>query len=263
MRRGVIAAMVAWSVMAPPPGRAADSLLTLTPRPGVELRAVTDRPARPIGSVILLAGGTGVLDVDDQARIQKLAGNHLIRTRAAYVRAGYAMFAPDMASDVKGTQRYRFGATHASDLALLVAEARKVAAPVWLIGTSRGAVSAANHFVHHASPLADGLVISSGTLMRQNVAGAADAGDMGRIRVPVLLLRHRDDACRSTPPGDADRFKALLVNAPRVDIVTLTGGGPTTPRADPCEANHYHGFHGIDDQAVAATVAWMQSVARR
>ncbi len=263
MRPTLAAFVIASLAAAAGPGSAADTLLTLSPRPGVTLRVVTDRPATPVGSVILLAGGTGVLDINEQGRIEKLAGNHLIRTRAAYVRAGYAMFAPDLASDLKGTQRYRFIAAHANDLSLVVAAARQAGSPVWVIGTSRGAVSAANLFVHQASSLPDGLVISSGTLMNQNVPGAASTGDLSRIKVPVLLLRHRDDACRATPPADADRFKALLVGAPKVDIVTLTGGGPSDPRADPCEANHYHGFLGIDDQAVAATVSWMQANARR
>jgi hypothetical protein len=50
-----------------------------------------------------------------------------------------------------------------------------------------------------------------------------------------------------TPPADADRFKALLTGAPRVDIVTLDGGGPASISADPC----------IDDKAVAPTVQWL------
>ena len=263
MRRILTMLAVACIIGAPGPSRAADTLLTLTPRQGSELRVVADRPAAAIGSVILLAGGPGVLDIDAQGRIQKLAGNHLIRTRAAYVRAGYAIFAPDVASDLKSTTYYRFSAEHAADLALVVAAARKVASPVWVLGTSRGAISAANLFARQPSPLPDGLVISSGVLMNTQGQGAVSTGDMGRIRVPVLLLRHRDDACRGTPPTDADRFKVLLVNAPKVDIVTLTGGGPTDPRANPCEANHYHGFLGIDDQAVAATITWMQANARR
>ncbi len=263
MRRTLVMLALAGTVAVGTPSRAADTLLTLTPRPGAELRVVTDRPAAPVGSVVLLAGGSGVLDIDPQGRINQLAGNHLIRTRGAYVRAGYAVFAPDIASDLKGTQRYRYGAAHAADLALVVAAARKVASPVWLIGTSRGAVSAANPFAQQPAPLPDGLVISSGALMNYNTPGAAATGDMGRIRVPVLLLRHRDDSCRITPPADADRFKALLTGAPKIDIVTLTGGGPASIRADPCEANHYHGFHGIDDQAVAATVGWMRANARR
>ena len=245
------------------PCLAADTLLTLKPRAGAELRIVTDRPAAPIGSVILLAGGPGVLNIDDQGRINQLAGNHLVRTRAAYVRAGYAVFVPDIASDLKGTNRYRFSSVHANDLALLVATARSVAAPVWVIATSRGAVSATTLFTQQAATQSNGLVISSGTLMNQNGPAAADTGDLGRIRVPVLLLRHRDDSCRVTPPADAERFRALLVGAPKVEIVTVTGGGPTTPQADPCEASHYHGFLGIDDQVVAATVTWMKANGRR
>lgn len=46
------------------PAWAAESLLTLTPRPGVTLRVLTDRPAAPVGSVVLMAGGDGVLDLD-------------------------------------------------------------------------------------------------------------------------------------------------------------------------------------------------------
>lgn len=257
MQRILTALALAW--LATGSCRAADTLLTLTPRPGAELRVVTDRPAAPVGSVILLAGGHGVLDIDSQGRIQQFGNNHLVRTRAAYVRAGYAVFVPDIASDLKNTSRYRFSPAHAADLALLVGAARRVAAPVWVIGTSRAAVSATNLFTKQAASLPDGLVISSGTLLKHDVPGADATGDLGRIRVPVLLLRHRDDACKSTPPADADRFKTLLVGAPKVDIVTLTGGGPSGSRADPCEPNHYHGFLGVEDQAVAATVAWMQA----
>jgi hypothetical protein len=84
-------------------------------------------------------------------------------------------------------------------------------------------------------------------------------GDPSRVRIPVLLLRHAQDACRETPPGDADKFKALLTNAPRVDIITLTGGGPASPGADKCGASHYHGFYGIDDKVVQATVNWLRA----
>jgi hypothetical protein len=245
------------------PCRAADTLLTLTPRSGAELRVVMERPPAPIGSVLLLAGGAGVLDIDARGHIQRLARNQLVRTRAVYARAGYIVFVPDIASDLRNTRDYRFSSAHAQDLALLVATARNAAAPVWVIATSRGAVSATNLFAKQALALPDGLVISSGTLMRYRRPAAADTGDPAAIRVPVLLLRHRDDACMFTPPADADRFKALLTGAPKVDIVTLSGGGPTHEDADPCGADHYHGFRGIDEQVVAATVTWMKANARR
>ena len=246
------------------PVAAADTLLTLTPRPAATLRVVVDRPAAPVGSVILLAGGLGVLDIDERGRIEKLGGNHLVRTRSFYAQAGWAAYVPDIASDLKGTNNYRFSRDHALDLAAVVKVARQNGGPVAIVGTSRGAVSAANYFTKDTGVPADALVISSGVLFGGDRAqGANGTGDLSRVRVPVMLLRHRSDSCRSTPPGDADRFKPLLTGAPKVDIITLTGGGPQNASADPCGASHYHGFLGIDGEAVSATVNWLAANTRR
>lgn len=234
---------------------AAETVLTLTPRPGATLRVLVDRPAAPIGSVVLMAGGDGVLDLGESGAIGSLKYNHLVRTRAAYAKAGYAVFVPDVASDLKGTRGYRFGSSYGQDIAAVVAAARQAARPVALIGTSRGALSVMAVFIKQSAVLPDAAVISSGALMGND--NAQGIGDPGRVKVPVLLLRHRQDSCRVTPPSDADRFKALLTAAPKVDIVTLDGGGPANTGADPCGASHYHGFYGIDDRAVAATVQWL------
>lgn len=248
------------------PARAADTLLTLTPRPGVTLRVVVDRPAAPIGSVVLMAGGDGVLNVDEQGRIGSgLAENHLVRTRAAYAKAGYAVFVPDVASDQKGTRGYRFSTAYAQDVAAVVAAAQQVARPVAIIGTSRGALAVASVLTKQSTVMPDAAVISSGVLLGNdgNAGSASTVGDVKSIRVPVLLLRHRLDSCRVSSPGDADKFKAMLTGAPRVDIVTLDGGSPRGNTADPCGAAHFHGFYGIDDQAVAATVQWLAANMRR
>ena len=256
--RAVLLALLVASAL---PAWAAESVLTLTPRPSVTLRVLVDRPAAPIGSVVLMAGGDGVLDLDAQGNIGSgLRGNHLVRTRADYVKAGYAVFVPDIASDQRGTRGYRFGADYANDVAAVVAEARKVAAPVAIVGTSRGSLPVVAVFAKQSGVRPDAAVISSGTLMGSEGGGSASSvGDLGRINVPVMLLRHRLDSCRVSAPADADRFKALLTGAPKVDIVTLDGGGPKSSSAEPCGASHYHGFYGIDDQAVAATVQWLRA----
>ena len=88
---------------------AADTLFTLTPRPGATLRILVDKPANPTGSVLLFAGNDGVLDLDERGNIgTNLKTNHLVRTRASYVAAGYATFTPDVAGDLKGTAMFRF-----------------------------------------------------------------------------------------------------------------------------------------------------------
>jgi hypothetical protein len=53
---------------------AADTLLTLTPRPGATRRVLVDRPAAPIGSMVLVAGGDGVLDIDQAGRSVAASG---------------------------------------------------------------------------------------------------------------------------------------------------------------------------------------------
>jgi hypothetical protein len=243
---------------------AAETVLTLTPRPGASFNVLTDRPARPVGSVILLAGGSGALDLDASGRMGGMAQNHLVRTRQSYVRASYAIFVPDMASDLKGANAYRFGTPHATDLAAVVTAARAVGGPVVVIGTSRGAVSVVALLVKQGGALPDAVVISSGTLQDNGrVPGAASVGGLERIRVPVLLLRHESDSCAASSPRDADWFKAQLKAAPRVDIITFSGGGPRQASANPCGPQHYHGFLGIEDQVVARTVAWMAANATR
>jgi hypothetical protein len=138
------AALAILLIAASLPAWAADTLLTLMPRPGVTLRVLVDGPANPIGSVVLMAGGDGVLNIDEQGGVgSSLGGNHLVRTRALYARAGYAVLVPDVASDMKGARNYRFGAAYAQDIASVVAAARQVARPVAIIGTSRGALAVA------------------------------------------------------------------------------------------------------------------------
>ena len=185
--------------------------------------------------------------------------------RAAYAKAGYAVFVPDIASDQRRTRGYRFGNDYANDVATVIAEARKLAPPVAIVGTSRGALSVTAVFTKQSAVRPDAVVISSGVLFgNEGGAGSASTmGDVSRINAPVLLLRHRLDACRVTPAADADRFKAMLTGAPKVDIVTLDGGGPRGTTSEPCGAMHYHGFYGIDDQAVAATVQWLRANMRR
>ena len=76
------------------------------------MRVLVDRPAAPVGSVVLMAGGDGVLDLGEAGTIGSGLRNYLVRTRAAYVKAGYAVFVPDVASDQKGTRGYRFSVAY-------------------------------------------------------------------------------------------------------------------------------------------------------
>lgn len=243
---------------------AAEAVIDLPTRAGVATRVLIDRPAAPVASVILLAGGAGRLDLGSDGTIGRGRGNQLVRTRAGYAAAGFVTATPDIAEAFKRGDDveagYRWSAEHAADLGALVRHLRAIKAPVFVVGTSRGALSVAALVAREQGPARpDAFVITAGLLMDRgrNVPSVqTHIPTMAATPLPGLLVGHRQDACRSTPAADMPRFKSLLASSPLVDIVYLDGGGP--PRGDACEARHFHGFEGIDDEVVAVVTAWLK-----
>ena len=76
---------------------AADPIVNINSR-GQSIRVVLLKPrTAAVGSVILLAGGNGRLDITAAGEITKLTGNQLVRTRAKYRAKGYNTLVPDLA----------------------------------------------------------------------------------------------------------------------------------------------------------------------
>jgi len=246
-------------------GAQPEQVLTLETRPGQTIRVLVRRPTEPpLGSVVLIAGGHGNLEIGPDGRLGWGTGNHLVRTRGLYADAGFVTTVPDIAPEFKrpggAEEGYRSSAGHAQDLGGLIAHLRAETPAVWLIGTSRGAISVANAAARLTGPsLPDGIVISSGVLMSHRVQSSSAqtmVRGLDRIAVPTLLIAHDLDQCKVTPAADAASFRQLLTRAPRVDIKIVSGG---ISRGDPCEAFAYHGFNGIDSEVVALTTAWLKA----
>lgn len=244
------------ATVAATPVLAAEKVVDLSVR-GSTQRILVDAPANPIGSVVLLAGGTGVLNIDEAGKVTRLSGNQLVRSRAFYVRAGFATAVPDIASDLKDTQNYRGnGATHGRDIAAVIAHMRAIKGPVALVATSRGALSAATVMLRQSDTLPDALVITSGVLRGPNSSAEA-MGNPAKIKVPVLLIAHQDDTCRVTLPSDMTGYAARLTGSRKVDTITMSGGSRS--QDDPCEAYGPHGFAGIDQQVVDTITTWLKA----
>ena len=69
------------------------------------------------------------------------------------------------------------------------------------------------------------------------------------MKVPILFVHHREDACESTPFHEADLLGA------RFPLVAVKGGKP--PESGPCEPFAPHGFYGKEPETVDAIAAWM------
>jgi hypothetical protein len=232
---------------------------------GQKVRALLLKPDQPVGSVILMAGGHGNLDLGPEGRIGWGSGNQVVRTRAAYARSGFVTAVPDIAPDLKipngGVSGYRFGPAQAQDLGALVAYLRAIKSPIIIIGTSRGSISAANAVARLNGPQRpDAMVLTSAMLMtlRSNVPSVqlAAQGDPKRISLPLLIIGNKKDSCEWTLPTLIDGFKKWYEpNGGELETVMFDGPAGT---GDPCEAESAHGFAGIDDGVVSTTADWIK-----
>jgi hypothetical protein len=242
---------------------AADEIRTIPTRPGVTQSFIVVRPAaRPVASVVLFAGGNGALHLGGDHL--GLAGNFLVRNRARFAGHRLLVAVVDSPSDQPdGLDGFRTTAVHAADVRAVIEALRAEASvPVWLVGTSMGTVSAANAAARLAvAGGPDGLVLTS-TVTRRGRERPETVGDvrLQDIRVPALVVHHRDDACRGTPYADTPALLRDLAGAPRRELLSFTGGDP--PRSGPCEARAAHGYVGLDAEVVTAIATWITADAR-
>jgi pimeloyl-ACP methyl ester carboxylesterase len=129
--------------------------------------------------------------------------------------------------------------------------------PVWLVGTSRGTLSAAAAAIRLQDRVA-GLVLSSSVVSSQKT-GAVPTQDLAAIRLPVLVLHHTKDACAVCKPSDIPAILAGLTQARSKTLLMVDGGA--NPSGNPCSALHWHGYIGMEKQAVDLIAGWLGRMA--
>jgi hypothetical protein len=199
-------------------------------------RAVLIKPhGAAKGSIILMAGGNGRLDIGASGEIGSLKGNQLVRTRHAYAARGFAVLVPDATIDVAAAVTYMAA----------------VARPVTLVGTSRGTQRAAEGLARGARP--NRLVLTSGFLSPQSGPDRSVIAILGSpgLLPRTLVVHHRQDGCRFTSPAGVEPF--LKWSGGHARVVWLDGG---IAEGNPCQARGHHGFNGIDGEVVNAVAAF-------
>jgi len=191
---------------------------------------------RPVGSLVLLAGGNGHIGVGPNGTVVR-GGNQLVRTRTNYAARGFAVLVPDAGINVPAAVRYMAA----------------IKQPVTLVGTSRGTQRAAVGLAQGARP--DRLVLTSGFLSPQSGKGVnrsviALLGSP-RLLPSTLVIHHRHDGCRFTSPDGVAPF--LKWSSGKARVIWLDGG---TSVGDPCEARAHHGFNSIDAGVVNAVATF-------
>lgn len=236
-------------------------LRTIPTRPGVTQSFLLIRPGnKPTASIILFAGAHGRLGLSPQG-IGWGEGNFLVRNRERFAQQGFFVAVADAPSDrPKGLWNFRTSAAHAEDIKHVIAELKRISnIPVWLIGTSMGTVSAANAAARLKEASPNGLVLTSTvTKESRQVSGTVNNVRLKDIRVPTLMVHHKQDDCVLTPYELAVALMRSLTQAPKKELITFTGGDLSV--SDPCEPMSHHGFLGLDAEVVNALASWIKAV---
>jgi pimeloyl-ACP methyl ester carboxylesterase len=224
----------------------AQERVDLQSRPGVTEPVYITAVANPKASVLLFPGAGGEYT---QSR-----NNFLVRIAPRFTAAGMTVAVFDTPSDHPTGMGppFRASAQHAADIAAAVDLLKsRAAAPVWLVGTSNGSISAAEGAAVVGPPRVAGVVLTSSVWQ-----GGMMSTPLGQIRGPVLVVHNRDDGCRFSPYGDTASMMGLMGQARVKELLTVSGG---SLRSDPCQALSPHGYYGIEDQVVPSVIAWIQA----
>ena len=247
--------LVAWSW----PCLAAEELLSIPTRNGVTLSYLLDQDKATAPKVVVISfiGGLGALGLERRAQKGPVkfgpTANFLVRIRDRMTDADAADVIVDSPSDQLPdgmSDRFRSGQDHATDIRALIRDLKQrfPGARVFLLGTSRGTISAAA-LGASLGDLVQGVVLSSTVTNADRTGSALSAFDFGSIKVPVLLVHHHDDGCRSSPYSGAERLSK------KFPLVSVSGGDP--PQSEPCEAMSQHGYLGREAPTAEAIRNWM------
>jgi len=211
-------------------------------------------PGAPRAVALLFPGGSGSLRLPTDGSRPQLdpRGNFLVRTRQLLCDAEVAVAVADAPSDQPGgmDDRFRAGPEHRQDIAALLADLRGrfPGARLFLVGTSRGTVSAAHLGADLDVPLG-GVVLTSSIFLRNKWEPGLGGFDFRTVKAPLLFVHHADDDCPACPYYAAARLGL------RFPLVTVRGGAP--PESGPCDPLARHGYFGREAPVIAAIRDWM------
>jgi len=234
----------------------AEEIVTVSGRKGeTESYLLMHNPPAPKAVAVMFPGGEGLMKLHLEAGSVKFfqGRNFLVRTRGMFRDDEVAVAIVDSPSDQQRAgmdDGFRTGRAHIEDIAAVVTDlkARFPGAKIFLIGTSRGTLSAA-YAGRALGAAVDGVVLTSSVFHGGRSGIGLSGFDFGAIKAPLLFVHHVYDGCRSCPYRDAESLGRTF------PLVSVSGGKPA--ESDPCEALSAHGYFGKEEETVKAMKAWM------
>lgn len=244
-------------VFATPTSAGESKIYSLKTRPGVEVRFRYFQTDGAPATIIYFEGGPGRPDL--RVNYKKFGfGSH---ARELFHSHGFNLAivdAPSDQTDFNGGMRplFRSTAEHTRDSDQVIKWIReKSNLPIWLIGMSLGTRSVA-HLAVNASQAFDGMVLLSSSTNPPRGKSIVEFG-LGKIKIPALIIGHKYDGCRGTPPKGTKEIAAALKSSPKAATKIFTGGSESS--RNPCFPPSNHTFYGIENEVVRFITNFIKS----
>jgi hypothetical protein len=208
-----------------------------------------------VATVVLLPGGdagTGKIIAGKPS-----SGNFLSRAREFFHAEGFNVVVAYRPSDLAGLEYdYRTSRAHITEIEKVLSFAKKeFGQPIWLIGTSRGSVSATAAAIALGPTQVQGLVLTSSVTSKKD--GAIGSQAIATLQMPTLVVHHKNDACHICVPAEAAKIVDSLTAAPIKRFVMIEGGA--NPQGETCAAKHWHGFINFEKETVNVITSWIKN----
>lgn len=238
------------------PAFAVTEIRSIATRPGVTMDFLVMTPEKTDrhDALILFPGGNG-------AGPFKLSGDgvvsgwsFLVRSADDFIRNGLSVVTVNPPSDhpTGMSTGFRESSEHAADIETLAAYLEQQGYErIFLVGNSRGTLSATYLGTRINDRHLKGIVLTS-SLEYDNFLRWLP---LEQLRLPVLMVHHREDACRVSSFEEAEKTRASLSAVTSVDFTEVNGGA--YPRSAPCDNLSAHGFFGIEEKVVQVIADWV------
>ena len=224
-------------------------------REGVSTTVFWESTPDAAATVLLFPGGSGGYGRVENGKAT--SGNFLVRSAPYFKANGFnvAIFGRPNGKELDYTERT--GLAHMTDVAkVLEFVKQKSDRPVWIIGTSWGTASATAMAINVHDPVIAGLVLTS-SIVSYATPGSVPRQDLKAIQIPVLVYHHAKDACKLCQPHETDWILKGLSSVPVKKLMMVDGGA--NPSGGECDAQHWHGFIGMEREAVDQIAGWIRN----
>ena len=230
------------------------------PRANVFMNIVvlTEYNAKNKKAILAIKGGEANIELKGLLELNYDGAQYLYNNQDIFLNSNIALVATGCPTDKVQSYNacgdgYRKSQQYADDFKVVIDFLKKKYEfeSFYVFGHSSGGISTRWLSLYLDKDLAGAINSSVMNTSRgtDSLAYSTVGFDMNKIKIPVLNISHKDDACPSTP-------YFIVKNYSKNNLVTVLGGGASGPL---CENTNHHSFEGRQRGVSRAIAKWVST----